>query len=100
MSCQLAIVDKRRIDDQKAEAMHIMGDVKGKNAVVLRKATGERIPVDVEALWAGRDASRDLPLEPGDTLSVPIVNEVYVAGQVHNPGRFTYPAPPDFRRPL
>ena len=27
----LAIVDKRRISDVKAEAMHIMGDVKGKN---------------------------------------------------------------------
>jgi protein involved in polysaccharide export with SLBB domain len=63
---------------------------KGENAVVVRGATGERIAVDVDALWASRDAARDLPLEPGDTLSVPIVNEVYVAGQVHNPGRFTY----------
>lgn len=63
---------------------------RGKNAVVVRKATGERIPVDVDALWSSRDAGRDLPLEPGDTLSVPIVNEVYVAGEVHNPGRFTY----------
>ncbi|MCM8761196.1 MAG: ribose-phosphate diphosphokinase, partial [Candidatus Omnitrophica bacterium] len=29
--CDLAIVDKRRINDREAEAMHIMGDVKGKN---------------------------------------------------------------------
>jgi len=35
MSCQLAIVDKRRVDDKKAEAMHIMGDVKGKHAVIV-----------------------------------------------------------------
>ena len=63
---------------------------RGKNAVVVRKATGERIAIDVDALWASRDAARDLPLEPGDTLSVPILNEVYVAGEVHNPGKFTY----------
>jgi protein involved in polysaccharide export with SLBB domain len=63
---------------------------RGENAVVVRRATGERVAVDVDALWASRDAARDLPLEPGDTLSVPIVNEVYVAGEVHNPGRFTY----------
>ena len=31
----LAIVDKRRIDDMKAEAMHIMGDVDGKNVVIV-----------------------------------------------------------------
>jgi protein involved in polysaccharide export with SLBB domain len=62
----------------------------GKGAVVVRKATGERIPVDVDALWASRDAARDLPLEPGDTLSVPIVNEVHVAGEVNAPGGFPY----------
>ncbi len=31
----LAIVDKRRIDDKKSEVMHIMGDVKGKNVVIV-----------------------------------------------------------------
>lgn len=35
MNCGLAIVDKRRIDDKQAEAMHIMGDVKGKNVVIV-----------------------------------------------------------------
>jgi protein involved in polysaccharide export with SLBB domain len=38
---------------------------KSKSAVIVRKATGERISVDVDALWTGRDAARDLPLEPG-----------------------------------
>ena len=31
----LAIVDKRRINDVKAEVMHIMGDVKGKNVIMV-----------------------------------------------------------------
>ena len=31
----LAIVDKRRIDDKKAEVMNIMGEVKGKNVVLV-----------------------------------------------------------------
>jgi ribose-phosphate pyrophosphokinase len=35
MNCALAIVDKRRVDDKKAEAMHIMGDVKGKSVVIV-----------------------------------------------------------------
>ncbi|MBN1526626.1 MAG: ribose-phosphate diphosphokinase, partial [Candidatus Omnitrophica bacterium] len=35
LRCNLAIVDKRRIDDTKAEVMHIMGDVKGKHALIV-----------------------------------------------------------------
>jgi len=35
LNCHLAIVDKRRVDDKHAEVMHIMGDVRGKNAVVV-----------------------------------------------------------------
>lgn len=35
MNCPLAIVDKRRISDKQAEAMHIMGDVDGKNVVII-----------------------------------------------------------------
>ena len=31
----LAIVDKRRVDDKKTEAMNILGEVKGKNAVIV-----------------------------------------------------------------
>ncbi|MDP3791204.1 MAG: ribose-phosphate pyrophosphokinase [Candidatus Omnitrophota bacterium] len=34
-NCGLAIVDKRRIDDKKAEVMHIMGDVKGKTVMIV-----------------------------------------------------------------
>ena len=35
LKCPLAIVDKRRVNDREAEVMHIMGDVKGKNAVIV-----------------------------------------------------------------
>lgn len=35
LSSGLAIVDKRRISDTKAEVMHIMGDVKGKNVILV-----------------------------------------------------------------
>lgn len=35
LNCNLAIVDKRRVDDKNAEVMHIMGDVKGKHAIVV-----------------------------------------------------------------
>jgi ribose-phosphate pyrophosphokinase len=35
MHCDLAIVDKRRINDKQAEAMHIMGDVECKNVVII-----------------------------------------------------------------
>ena len=34
-SAGLAIVDKRRINDVTAEVMHIMGDVKGKNVIIV-----------------------------------------------------------------
>ncbi len=35
LNASLAIVDKRRIDDRRAEAMNILGDVKGKNIVIV-----------------------------------------------------------------
>ncbi len=34
-NASLAIVDKRRIDDKNAEVMNIMGDVKGKNVIIV-----------------------------------------------------------------
>lgn len=35
LKCHLAIVDKRRVNDREAEVMHILGDVKGKHAVIV-----------------------------------------------------------------
>jgi len=52
LRCGLAIVDKRRVNDEKAEVMHIMGDVKGKNAVVVDDmvATAGSLVEAVEAI--------------------------------------------------
>ncbi len=35
LKCSLAIVDKRRVNDKEAEVMHIMGEVKGKCAIIV-----------------------------------------------------------------
>ncbi|MFA5146681.1 MAG: ribose-phosphate pyrophosphokinase [Candidatus Omnitrophota bacterium] len=35
LKCGLAIVDKRRVNDREAEVMHILGEVKGKHAVIV-----------------------------------------------------------------
>jgi len=35
LNANLAIVDKRRISDSKAEVMNIMGEVKGKNIIIV-----------------------------------------------------------------
>ena len=52
LNCNLAIVDKRRVNDKEAEAMHIMGDVKGKNAVIVDDmvATAGSLVEAVEAI--------------------------------------------------
>jgi ribose-phosphate pyrophosphokinase len=48
----LAIVDKRRVDDKHAEAMHIMGDVKDKYAIIVDDmvATAGSLVEAVEAI--------------------------------------------------
>ena len=52
IKCALAIVDKRRVNDKEAEVMHIMGDVKGKHAVVVDDmvATAGSLVEAVEAI--------------------------------------------------
>ncbi len=52
MSAGLAIIDKRRVSPEKAEAMHIMGEVEGKNAVIIDDliATGSSLIEAVDAL--------------------------------------------------
>ncbi len=52
MSAGLAIVDKRRVSPDKTEAMHILGEVKGKDAVIVDDliATGSSLMEAVEAL--------------------------------------------------
>ena len=52
LKCGLAIVDKRRVNDKKAEVMHIMGDVKGRHAVIVDDmvATAGSLVEAVEAI--------------------------------------------------
>ncbi len=52
LSANLAIIDKRRISPDKAEAMHILGDVRDKNAIVVDDlvATGSSLIEGIEAL--------------------------------------------------
>ncbi len=52
VSAGLAIIDKRRISPEKAEAMHIMGEVEGKNVIIVDDliATGSSLIEAIEAL--------------------------------------------------
>ena len=52
LGAHLAVVDKRRLDDKRAEAMHIMGDVKDKYALIVDDmvATAGSLVEAVEAI--------------------------------------------------
>ena len=52
VSAGLAIIDKRRVSPEKAEAIHIMGEVEGKNVIIIDDmiATGSSLIEAVEAL--------------------------------------------------
>jgi ribose-phosphate pyrophosphokinase len=52
LSAGLAIIDKRRVSPERAEAVHILGDVEGKNAIVVDDliATGGSVIEAIEAL--------------------------------------------------
>jgi len=52
LGANLAIIDKRRASPEKTEAMHILGDVEGKDAIVVDDliATGSSLIEAVEAL--------------------------------------------------
>lgn len=54
MNCDLAIIDKRRIDDKNTKAMNVVGDVEGKNAIIVDDiiASGSSL---VEAAQALKD---------------------------------------------
>jgi ribose-phosphate pyrophosphokinase len=54
MSASLAIIDKRRESPEKTEAMHILGEVSGKNALIVDDliATGSSLIEAVDALKA------------------------------------------------
>jgi polysaccharide export outer membrane protein len=58
-----------------------------RRASVIRRGTGQTINVDLERLLIKGDRSANLPLEPGDIVMVPALqNRVLVLGSVHTPG--------------
>ncbi|MGA2975141.1 MAG: SLBB domain-containing protein [Spirochaetia bacterium] len=63
---------------------------KAKESLIIRGKTGERVSVDIDALWASRDPAMDIALEPGDTVDIPMVTDVFVAGEVRAPGKLPY----------
>jgi protein involved in polysaccharide export with SLBB domain len=63
---------------------------RAKESLIVRKKSGERITLDVDSLWASKDPARDVQLEPGDTVDIPMVVDVVVAGEVNGPNKFPY----------
>ncbi len=61
-----------------------------KQAFIIRKKTGDRMMLDVDSLWATRDPAKDVALQPGDTVDVPMAIDVFVAGEVRTPGKLPY----------
>ena len=60
LKADLAVVDKRRVNDKKTEVMFIMGEVKGKNALIVDDiaATASSIVEAVDALK--KDGAKDI----------------------------------------
>jgi protein involved in polysaccharide export with SLBB domain len=63
---------------------------KAKESAVIRAATGQRVLVDIETLWVTKNPASDIALEPGDTISIPMVFDVFVVGEVRLPGKVPY----------
>jgi ribose-phosphate pyrophosphokinase len=77
LSAGLAIIDKRRISPDKAEVMHILGDVKDKNAIIVDDliATGSSLMEAVEALKKAKSKSIIAAITHG-VLSGPAIERV------------------------
>ncbi|MBM3250238.1 MAG: ribose-phosphate pyrophosphokinase [Candidatus Omnitrophica bacterium] len=77
LSAGLAIIDKRRISPEKAEAMHILGEVEGKNIIIVDDliATGSSLIEAVEALKKSGAKSIQAAISHG-VLSGPAVERV------------------------
>jgi polysaccharide export outer membrane protein len=56
----------------------------GENGFVMRG--GRRIPINFTRLLQKGDVSQNIPLEPGDSVVVPVADSVYVHGEVKAPG--------------
>jgi polysaccharide export outer membrane protein len=73
------------------EAIASAGGVTGRaaltRATLIRRSTGQTINLDLERLLLRGDRSANMPLEPGDIVMVPMLqNRVLVLGGVRGPG--------------
>jgi len=59
-NADLAIVDKRRINDRKAEVMHIMGDVNGKNVIMVDDIAATAGSLSEAALALKKNGAREI----------------------------------------
>jgi len=59
-NADLAIVDKRRINDRKAEVMHIMGDVKDKNVIMVDDIAATAGSLSEAALALKKNGAREI----------------------------------------
>jgi ribose-phosphate pyrophosphokinase len=77
LSAGLAIIDKRRVSPEKAEAMHIMGQVEGKNVIIADDliATGSSLIEAIEALKKAKAKSIRAAISHG-VLSDPAIERV------------------------
>jgi len=77
LSAGLAIIDKRRISPEKAEAMHIMGEVEGKDVILVDDliATGSSLIEAIEALKKAKAKSICAAVTHG-VLSGPAIERI------------------------
>ncbi|MDD5254632.1 MAG: ribose-phosphate pyrophosphokinase [Candidatus Omnitrophica bacterium] len=77
MSAGLAIIDKRRISPEKTEVMHILGEVEGRDALIVDDliATGSSLIEAVETLKAAKARSVRAAITHG-VLSGPAVERI------------------------
>jgi ribose-phosphate pyrophosphokinase len=77
VSAGLAIIDKRRVSPEKAEAIHIMGEVEGKNVIIVDDmvATGSSLIEAVEALKKAKAKSIYAAIAHG-ILSGPAIERI------------------------
>lgn len=80
-SAGLAIIDKRRLSPDKAEAVHILGEVKGKNAIIVDDliATGSSLVEAAEALKSAGAKSIVAAITHG-VLSGPAIERIDKCG--------------------
>lgn len=62
-----------------------------RRATLIRRGTGQTLPLDLEKLLVRGDRSADLPVEPGDIIMVPALqNRVLMLGAIRSPGAYDF----------